>query len=747
MLKRLKEKSYDEKNINKMNKRINFIFGIAIFIFAILVLRLGYLQIAQGSHYSELIKNSENLTVNEPVPRGRILDRNGNVLVDNASKKSITYTRNRNSSPDEVLETAEKLSKLIEMDTSKLTPRDKQDYWIQKNPEKAKEIVKKEEQMVQDGSISQEDYDKQMHEKIPQEELDNLSDKDKEVAAIFSRMMSGTMMDPQTIKNEDVTEKEYAAVSQQLSNLSGVNTSMDWDRKYPYDETLREIFGNVSSEEEGVPKGLLNEYLSKGYSRNDRVGKTYLEYQYENILKGKKKEMKYTTDKSGSIIDSEVIHPGSRGDDLVLSIDIKLQQKLEELMEKHIKKLRSEGAKDMDKALMVVQNPKTGEVLALSGKQIEKDGTIKNFDYGTFSTQYTVGSSVKGATLLAGYQNGAIKVGEQMIDTPMIFNGGLKKSSYFNKDGSKEINDAEALMHSSNVYMFKTALKLAGYEYKEDMPLPSDVSEAGIKLRKGLNQVGLGVKTGLDLPNEVNGQIEPLKDNPGNYLDLSIGQYDTYTPFQLAQYASTVGNGGYRIQPHIGKEIRKATNKDELGPVKSKIDGNVLNKINNSDKELNQVQKGFDKAFNDINGTGYMSFHDTVVPSAGKTGTAEVFLDGEPRVNSTYVGYAPKDDPELAFSIVYTNHPVPEPFLPGGDLGRDIINYYFKEEKEKEDDPSSKDKKTEQSENGEASSENGQDDNGESPSENSEGGNGNQNAGTNQQNATRPEDENESQTQ
>jgi penicillin-binding protein 3 len=130
LLKRLKEKSNDEKIRNTMNKRISFVFGVIVFIFAIIVLRLGYLQIAQGSHYKQLIKNSENLTVNEAVPRGRILDRNGKVLVDNASKKAITYSRGRKTSQSEVLDIAEKLSKLIKMDTAKITERDKQDFWI-----------------------------------------------------------------------------------------------------------------------------------------------------------------------------------------------------------------------------------------------------------------------------------------------------------------------------------------------------------------------------------------------------------------------------------------------------------------------------------------------------------------------------------------------------------------------------------------------------------------------------------------
>ncbi|MDN6699080.1 MAG: penicillin-binding protein 2 [Staphylococcus equorum] len=679
MLKRLKEKSNDEKIRNTMNKRISFIFGVIVFIFAVIVLRLGYLQIAEGSHYEQLIKNSENLTVNEAVPRGRILDRNGKVLVDNASKKAITYARGRKTSQSEVLKIAKDLSRLIEMDTDKITDRDKQDYWIQIHPNKAEDLMKEEQALLEDGSISQDDYDESLYKKIGAKQTDTLTDEDLQILSIYREMMSGSALDPQMIKNEDVSDEEYAAVSQKLSELPGVNTTMDWDRKYPYDDTLRGIFGDVSTSEEGIPKELTEKYLSKGYSRNDRVGKSYLEYQYDDILKGKKKEMKYTTDKSGDVIDSKVINPGSRGDDLVLSIDIELQKKTEEYLEKQIDKLRSEGAKDMDNAMIVVQNPNNGDVLAMAGKQIDKNGDLTDYDIGTFTSQYAVGSSIKGGTLLAGYQNNAIDVGDEMVDQPLEFAGGLKKSSYFNQDGKVTINDKEALMHSSNVYMFKTALKIAGSAYTPNMTLPSDISEAGQKLRKGLNQVGLGVKTGIDLPNETSGQIEPLTDNPGNFLDLAIGQYDTYTPLQLSQYVSTIANDGYRVQPHIGLEVRDATNKDTLGPVKEKFKGDVLNKVNNTEEEVNQVQEGFEMAFNEEEGTGYESFNDTEVPSAGKTGTAEVFQDGDPKVNATYVGYAPIENPQLAFSIVYTNQPVPEPWLNGGDLGKDVINYYFKE--------------------------------------------------------------------
>lgn len=678
-MKRVKQESNELKQKRMTNRRIGVIFMAIVSLLIILVLRLGYLQIVKGEAYRQAVDNNENIEVNESVPRGRIYDRNGKLLVDNTSKKSITYTRDRMTTSKEILIIAKKLQKIIDMPTDALTQRDKQDFYILTHKEAVDQLMKKENTLLKNGEITEEAYNTALYKKLTAQQINKLSKKELQVAAIYREMSSGSQLSPQIIKNEDVTEKEYALVSQNLGELPGVNTSMDWDRKYLYGDTLRTMFGRVSSKEEGLPKELTDYYLAKGYSRNDRVGQSYLEYQYENVLRGKKKKMRYITNKSGKIIDSEVLSEGSRGDDLILSIDIGLQLKVEKLVDNNIRKLRSMGARDMDKVLVVVQDPHNGDILALAGRQIDKSGKITDYHYGTFTSQYAVGSSVKGATLLTGYSNGAISVGETMIDQPLVFKGGIQKRSYFNQSGSLTINDKQALMHSSNVYMFKTALKLAGLDYSSGMSLPDDITEAGQKLRKGMNQFGLGVKTGIDLPNEVTGQTGILKNNPGNFLDLAIGQYDTYTPLQLSQYVSTIANDGYRIQPHIVKEIRGASKTGKIGPIKSHFNGKVLNKINNTDKEIEQVKSGFEMVFNQAEGTGYASFNNTAVKAAGKTGTAEVTQDGEARVNSTYIGYAPVKKPEMSFSIIYTNQPVPPPWLPGGDLGKEIINEYFKD--------------------------------------------------------------------
>ncbi|WP_460900654.1 penicillin-binding transpeptidase domain-containing protein, partial [Staphylococcus aureus] len=94
-------------------------------------------------------------------------------------------------------------------------------------------------------------------------------------------------------------------------------------------------------------------------------------------------------------------------------------REVEALLSKQIKKVRSQGAKEMDNAMMGVQNPKNGDMLAHAGKQINKSGKMTDYDIGTFTSQFAGGSSVKGGTLLAGYQNKGIKVGETMVYEPL----------------------------------------------------------------------------------------------------------------------------------------------------------------------------------------------------------------------------------------------------------------------------------------------------------------------------------------
>ena len=123
--------------------------------------------------------------------------------------------------------------------------------------------------------------------------------------------------------------------------------------------------------------------------------------------------------------------------------------------------------------------------------------------------------------------------------------------------------------------MFRTAIDIAGGNYVPNQSLRIN-EEAFPTIRNSFAQFGLGVRTGIDLPNEMAG-FKGTETNSGKLLDLAIGQYDTYTPMQLAQYVSTIANGGNRMQPHIVKEIRDPVDdNEELGPVVQENSPTVL---------------------------------------------------------------------------------------------------------------------------------------------------------------------------
>jgi penicillin-binding protein A len=681
--------------INKKKKknvsfRLNILFFVVFALFSVLILRLGLVQIVYGEDFKREIERTEDITVNNPVPRGKMLDRNLKVIVDNTPLNAITYTKFQNTDQEEMLETAEKLAQFITKDTSKVRERDKKDFWILKNPEEAKaKITEKEWDLYEEKQLD----DKQIYnlqlDRINEKDLKSI-EKDLETLAIFREFNSGYALTQQIVKNKDVTPEEFAVVSENLEDLPGIDTTTDWERYYAFGNTLKTVLGNVTSADEGLPEDKLEEYLARDYSRNDRVGKSYIEMQYEDVLHGQKGKVKNVTDKSGKILSTELISEGQRGKDLVLTIDMDLQLEIEKIIEEELwntKKNPKSGL--LDRAFVVLMDPHTGEILTMAGKQIAKNDEtgkqeMRDFALGNITTSYNVGSAVKGATVLTGYNTGAISPGTVQYDTPLLIKGTPEKSSWKNF-GS--INDLRALQVSSNVYMFKTVIAMGGGQYIPNGPLKINPT-AFDTVRESFSQFGLGVKTGIDLPNESTGYKGPLKQS-GLLLDLSIGQYDTYTVMQLAQYVSTIANGGYRVQPHIVKEIREPSlDSDQLGPVVQEIQPKILNRIDGKDEWIKRVQEGFRMVMQVGDGTGVSAFKGAAYSPAGKTGTAESFYDGPERkkfgkeppevMNLSLVSFAPSDNPEVAMAVLvpwaYQGNSGPSP---NNVIGRRVLDTYF----------------------------------------------------------------------
>ncbi|WP_430785244.1 penicillin-binding transpeptidase domain-containing protein [Virgibacillus flavescens] len=676
--------------------RLNILFFVVFLLFSALILQLGVVQILNGEEYQKEVERTKEDTSSISVPRGRILDRNHNVVAGNKPLYAITYTPAKGTTAEDRLKVARKLAPFIDMipDKDELTLRNKKEYWYLLNVDEAKSRLSAKD--IEEMTTSEE-Y-QAILDRITEEEVADLTTEQKEIINIKSELDQASSLTPHIVKNEDVKPKEYAQIAEHLSELSGINATTDWERTHPYEETLRNIFGSITTRDQGIPKDQEDYYITRGYSRNDRVGISGLEAEYESVLRGRKEQILYTTNKNNVIVDSEVVVEGKSGKDLVLTIDMEFQKKVDNILQEELKKaLTTEdayGNRFMREAYAVVMNPNTGELLALSGQHYDKsENKFKNVAYKTIQSAFAAGSTVKGATVLSGIESGVIEPGQVFYDKPIKIKDTPEKSSYSNYSLGP-VNDITAIQKSSNVYMFHIAMRMAGdFNYVRNEKLNTTTvktNQAYLNFRNYFSQFGLGVSTGIDYPSESIG-YEGV-NNAGKLLDFAIGQYDTYTTMQLAQYVSTVANDGYRIRPRFLQSIHQPSRfDDQLGPVYESKNTDVLNKITMDQKYLDRVQQGFWRVFQEREGTAYSYFADKDYTSAGKTGTAEATFEDDNGIahetfNLNLIGYAPYEDPEVAFAVI-----VPDT---GGEyhvndvIGERILDAYFNLKEKNDEDES-----------------------------------------------------------
>lgn len=685
--------------------RLNLLFFIIFLLFVALILRTGFLQIIKGEEFQAEVGRTESTIITGNVPRGGIVDANHQLIVGNEAKKTIMYTRGTsNTKVENIAETARKLAELIDIphtspfeeDDSDLTMRDLKDYFYATNKELMEERINTYVS-ENDISLTKFSYNDSL-ELINEAELMNFSEIDLKAAAIFTKMNSAYTLSTVNIKNQDVTEDEVARVSEYSSMLPGISTGHDWDRIYPRGDVLRSVLGGVSSEEQGLPASDVNSYRAKGYSRNDRVGTSYIEAVYEEVLRGSKSKAKTETNNNGDIVNSEKIYDGNSGNNLVLTIDMDFQEDVDEIVLDVLGKRRGLN----ESVYAVAMNPKNGDILAMSGKRVNEKGEVVDDALGVISSGFSMGSSIKPATILAGYMDGVITVDNNtIIDTPLNIPGTPLITSLFNPSGSRPMNDITALEYSSNIYPSILAMRMGGfYNFQQRQPVGIDPEATANKMRQYYRQFGLGTQTGIIL-NESIGQLG-TNPNPGLVMFLSFGQFDTYTPLQLAQFSATMANGGTRFAPRLVSEIRGTDPESgEVGELIQEIPPKIMNYIDVTDEQMERVQYGMRRVINGNHGYGPVAFEGAPYAAAGKTGTAEAFyysneenkkqFNGTPVTNMTSVGYAPYEDPEIAIAVTI-------PYVPNNNKGydhmltlREIMDAYFKVGKYAEDSNASDD--------------------------------------------------------
>lgn len=635
-------KKRDIKDI--IEKRYIIMIIIICIVMIVLGLNLFFIQVIKHDFYVNKVEQlNRNIVFSNSTPRGRIYDRNGKIIVDNESVKVIYYEKPNGVTTKEEIEVAYKVADMIEIDYE-IKINDLKKFWILNNKEESNNLITDEEwQLLEERKLTNLDIENLKIERI-NDQLDEFTDKDKKAASIYYLMNVGYSYDEKIIKDEDVTDKEYALIAENINNIKGFDVRLDWNRVYPYGDVFKSILGNVSKT--GIPYELKDYYLNLGYSLDDRVGTSYLEYQYESILKGEK--VSYQIMEDGS---KKIINQGSRGKDIVLTIDIELQKEIEKILEEEVIKGKSyPNTKYYNRSFVIISDPNTGEILAMAGKQVI-DGKIYDYTPGIVTTPVTAGSIVKGASHAVGYKTGALKIGDirydeciKIADTPL-------KCSWTNLGN---LNDIQALKYSSNVYQFYTAFNVGGgkYSYDEKISINPQAFET---YRNMFKQFGLGVKTEIDLPVESLGYTSD-STLPGHLLDFSIGQFDTYTPIQLSQYINTIVNGGSRMKPYLLKAVYNPT-KDGLTDLLYETKPTILNEVSLEDEYMERIQEGFREVMT-TSGTG-VGFIDSKYNPAGKTGTSESFIDSDKdgvvdkeTMSNTFGGYAPYDNPKVSFVVV-----------------------------------------------------------------------------------------------
>ena len=602
-----------------MKKTYYFIISILIIITLIRYVDLYYLK--HDKYLNEYLNLTNKIVYGPSAPRGRIYDRNGILLVDNKGTNTITYRKIKNNND---LTIAKELVYIIEIEEASI--EDQKKYYL--NTNNTDYLLTTEEiKLIEYRKLSQRDIEKIKLSRIDKE-INNYSTIDKKIINIYTLMNKGYSYSNKIIK-EEATKEECANINS--LNIPGLTCEYHTTRKY-LNDSIKPIIGTIGK----ITSETKEEYLDKGYSLNDIVGTSYIEKQYEEYLRGEKAVYKVNKDNSLTLIKEE-----KRGNDLYLSIDIKLQQEIDNIIKKYLdKKDNYKKTEYYNTSYVIVSNPNTGEIIASTG--INKiNNEYHNVTTNILTSSFTVGSVIKGASHTVGYQNNLIEEGKKINDSCVKLYQVPQKCSY-KKLGY--IDDITALKTSSNYYQFMTAIKLTGNKYKNNMKLNAK-KEHFDTYRNTFKEFGLGTTTGIDLENEsigIKGNI--ISDDL--LLNLSIGQYDTYTPLQLTNYINTIATSGNRYSLHYISKIKDTNNLIyEYNPKK-------LNTIKDTGY-FSRIKEGFKEVLYTGTGRGYT---DLSYKPAGKTGTSEVVYNKDTiTINQTYAMFAPYDNPEYSIVVISPN--------------------------------------------------------------------------------------------
>ena len=452
---------------------------------------------------------------------------------------------------------------------------------------------------------------------------------------------------------EDISTELMRKISESGFLLSGVSVEVVPFREYTDTSLAVNLIGSVGP----IFAEDWEEYKAKGYSYNDKVGKSGIEKWGEEYLRGTDGEITYFIDTAGKIISSEVTKEPIAGKTIMLTLDKKIQRSAQDSIEKTVKGLQSKGGTATAGAAVAVHID-SGKVICAANYPTydsatigEKYDSLVNDPYKpltdrAFQGVYPIGSTIKPIVAVAALENGVYNQGETIrcVHKYTLFKD--YQPSCMGTHGSISLN--YALAKSCNYFFFELGRRLGA-----------------TKLTDYYKQFGLGIATGVEVNDAKGILLEPKSDGGGDTLQIAIGQLNAFTPLQLANYAATLANGGTHYKAGL---IDKIVSYD-ISTVYSEVKPEVKNTVSISDSTIAAVKEGMLSVTED--GTGRAALGDYPIKVGGKTGTAQVTGKAD---HSVFIAFAPFDNPEIAISVVLEHG---SSGFSAGSIVRDILDAYF----------------------------------------------------------------------
>lgn len=721
-------------NRRSQMKRMTALCVVLVVFVGLIALRLADLQLVNGATYRQQAQRTIVRTYSQPAARGEILDRYGRPLISNALGFSITFDyfawdeETQNETILRLCEIAEEagleyhdslpvsaaapfsytFSSLEDEEAKKIKTffEDNRERWsikIQRPKTPSQKEWRKEQDLktqcvtgvaMAANAASPKAIVRTLEETSAGELMDLLREKykiDETYNSAQARRIAGVRYEmeqqefsaannPYTFASQADVDT-VALVKERSSLLPGVTITVDNVRQYntTYASHVLGRVGKIWKEE-------YDELKDQGYGLNAILGKDGLEKAYESYLRGQDGKRSVETNSAGDVLAEREAEPAQPGDNIVLTLDLDLQAVAEESLARNIQQIRERnqyrrsGGWDAEGGAAVVIEVDTGGILACASYpaynletfsadfQTLMDDPLKPMFNRAVSGAYPPGSTFKPVTALAALESGVVTTQTRIRDAgPYMFyaSSGYTPACWIWNDrrGSHgNINISEALKYSCNYYFYE-ASRLMGIE----------------TLNTYAKQLGLGQKTGVEIPGEVAGTLAGPESRearggdpwmPGETLQAAIGQSEQqFTPIQMANYMATILNGGTHYQPHFLKQAMSY----DYGEVVENYQPTVLDQMEIAPETIEAIKEGMRGVVTD-DGTAASIFRNYPIAIGGKTGSAQTTGDRSRSAHGVFISFAPYDDPQIAVFVLV------EHGGSGGNVApivRDIYDAYF----------------------------------------------------------------------